>query len=119
MEKLLKVNIFFDFYGKLLSPKQYQIIELYYLNDYSLTEVAEYLDITRQGVFDTLKRAEDKLFNYEEKLGLVDKFQSSQSAIKEIRHLALEIKEIGIKAKNKDIINMSQEIEEAISRVII
>ncbi|HZK33134.1 MAG TPA: sigma factor-like helix-turn-helix DNA-binding protein, partial [Tissierellaceae bacterium] len=50
MEKLLKINIYFDFYGKLLTPKQYQIIELYYLNDYSLTEIAECLDITRQGV---------------------------------------------------------------------
>ena len=119
MEKLLKINIYFDFYGKLLTPKQYQIIELYYLNDYSLTEIAECLDITRQGVFDTLKRAEDKLFNYEKQLGLVDKIQSSQSAIKNIRRLALEINEIGIKINNKNIINKSQEIEEAISRVVI
>lgn len=55
MEKLFKVNLYFDFYGKLLTPKQYQTIELYYLNDYSLSEVAEYLDITRQAVFETLK----------------------------------------------------------------
>jgi predicted DNA-binding protein YlxM (UPF0122 family) len=119
VEKLFKVNIYFDFYGKLLSPKQYQIIELYYLEDYSLSEVAEYLDITRQGVFDTLKRAEEKLFNYEKQLGLIDKFQASQSAIINIRRLALEINEIGIKTNNKDIIIKSQEIEETISRVII
>lgn len=119
MEKLFKVNIYFDFYGKLLSPKQYQIIELYYLNDYSLSEVGEYLDITRQGVFDTLKRAEQKLFNYEKQLGLVDKFQSSQSAIKDIRRLALDINQIGIMTNNQDIISKSQEIEETISRIII
>ncbi|MDY0234445.1 MAG: sigma factor-like helix-turn-helix DNA-binding protein [Gudongella sp.] len=119
MEKLFKINIYFDFYGKLLTPKQYQIIELYYLNDYSLSEVAEYLEITRQAVFDTLKRAEEKLFNYEKQLGLVDKFQPSQIAIKNIRRLALEINKIGININNKDIIIKSQEIEETISKVII
>lgn len=119
MEKLFKVNNYFDFYGKLLTPKQYQIIELYYLNDYSLSEVAEYLDITRQGVFDTLKRAEEKLFNYEKQLALVEKFQTSQDAIKNIRRLTLEINEIGIKTNNKDIISKSQEMEDTISRVII
>ena len=119
MEKLFRVNIYFDFYGKLLTPKQYQIIELYYLDDYSLSEVAEYLDITRQGVFDTLKRSEEKLFNYEKQLGLVEKFESSQVEIKTIRRLAMEINEIGIKTNNKDIISKSHEIEETISRVII
>ena len=119
MEKLFKITIYFDFYGKLLSPKQYQIIELYYLNDYSLSEVGEYLNITRQGVFDTLKRAEEKLFNYEKQLGLVDKFQSSQSAIKDIRRLALEINRIGITTNNNDIIIKSNEIIETISKEII
>ncbi len=119
MEKLFKINLYFDFYGKLLTPKQYQIIDLYYLNDYSLSEVADYLSITRQGVFDTLKRAEEKLDNYEKQLGLVDKFQSSQVAIKEIRSLAQDINKIGLSTNNKDIIIKSQEIVDTISKIII
>lgn len=56
MIKIVEIGMLFDFYGKLLSEKQYQVVELYYIHDLSLTEIGEELSITRQGVFDTLKR---------------------------------------------------------------
>jgi len=54
VEKLVEVGILFDFYGKLLSEKQYMAIELYYNHDLSLTEIGDELGITKQGVSDIL-----------------------------------------------------------------
>lgn len=107
MEKLVQIGILYDFYGKLLSEKQLQVVELYYLYDLSLTEIGEELDITKQGVSDTLKRAERKLLNYEDRLGLVEKFRNSHDNVRKIINLCDELKEfsnekkldnIGIKA---------------------
>lgn len=119
MEKLVRIGILFDFYGKLLSPKQYQVIEFYYSNDLSLTEIGEVLEISRQGVFDTLKRAEDKLFKYEEKLGLVDKFYESQDAIRESRNLAREISKIGEESSNEEVKEKARRIENLISDILL
>ncbi len=93
IEKIIEVGILFDFYGRLLSSRQYSIIESFYLHDLSLSEIAEELKISRQGVFDTLKRAESNLFKYEEKLGLVEKFKKNNSDIDEIIGLSNEIQD--------------------------
>lgn len=93
MEKLVEIGILFDFYGKLLSKKQYLAIELYYMNDLSIVEIGEDIDVTRQGVFDTLKRAEKKLYSYEKNLKLVDKFYSNNKNIEDIKNIAKEIME--------------------------
>lgn len=104
MEKLVEVGILFDYYGKLLSEKQYQAVELYYIHDLSLAEIGEELNITRQGVFDTLKRSEQKLYHYEEILGLVRKFNKSQDTIREILKVAKELQDYG-DMKNIEIIS--------------
>jgi predicted DNA-binding protein YlxM (UPF0122 family) len=119
MEKLVRIGILFDFYGKLLSPKQYQVIELYYSNDLTLSEIGEVLKISRQGVFDTLKRAEDKLLKYEDKLGLVNKFYGSQEAIRESRNLAREIRKIGEKSSDDEIVKKARMIESLISDILL
>ena len=119
MEKLVKIGILLDFYGKLLSVKQYQIMELYYLNDFSLSEIGEELGISRQSVFDTIKRSEEKLNSFENELGLVDKFYSSQDTIRDIREIAAEIYEIGKCEGNKEIMDKAIGIEERISKILI
>ncbi|HCO18230.1 MAG TPA: DNA-binding protein [Tissierellales bacterium] len=119
MEKLVKIGILLDFYGKLLSEKQYQIMELYYLNDFSLSEIGEELRISRQSVFDTIKRSEEKLYSFENELGLVDKFYSSQDTIRDIRKIAAEIYEIGKNGANKEIMDKAIGIEERISKILI
>ncbi|WP_427338591.1 YlxM family DNA-binding protein [Caloranaerobacter sp. DY30410] len=81
-EKAVKMGLLFDFYGKLLSDRQYTIIEMYYIHDLSLSEIGEQLNISRQGVHDILKRAEKRLLDYEEKLGLVKKFLEDKDKIK-------------------------------------
>ena len=93
VKKLVEIGILFDFYGKLLSERQYTSIELYYIHDLSLTEIGEELNISRQGVYDTLKRAEQKLYEYESTLGLVNKFNYKIREIDKIIKIAKEIEE--------------------------
>lgn len=92
-EKVIEIGYLFDFYGNLLSEKQYTAIELYYIHDLSLSEISEVLDISRQGVFDTLKRAESKLYSYEEKLKLVDKSINNKIKVSKILDLVRKIKQ--------------------------
>lgn len=73
MEDLTKLNLLYDYYGDLLTEKQREFFELYYFNDYSLGEISENYGITRQGAYDNIRRAQDILCLYEEKLGVVKK----------------------------------------------
>lgn len=74
MDNLTRLNLLYDFYGDFLTKKQKEVFELHYLNDLSLGEIAENFNITRQGVYDILKRAQDVLENYETKLGIAQRF---------------------------------------------
>ena len=68
MEKSIKISMLLELYGKLLTEKQADTIDLYYNQNLSLSEIAEELNITRQGVRKNLVYAEEKLFDFEEKL---------------------------------------------------
>lgn len=118
MKKLVEVGILFDFYGKLLTKKQYQAIDLYYINDYSLAEIGEIMFITRQAVFDTLKRAEQKLYDYEKKLGLVNKFNESQDNIKKILTISKELEGFGIENNEPKVIDKAKSIEVIIGEIL-
>jgi len=74
LDKVTEINLLYDFYSKLLTEKQREVLRLYHCENYSLAEIASEQNISRQGVFDALKNAEKALFNYEEKLDLVKKF---------------------------------------------
>ena len=84
MESIEKISLLYDFYGRLLTEKQRQVMELYHEENLSLAEIAEEFGISRQGVHDTLKKAEHLLTEYENKLGLVAKLMKSRQAIAEI-----------------------------------
>ncbi len=103
VEKLVEIGTLFDFYGKLLSDKQYEVVELYYIHDFSLGEIGDELNVTRQGIFDLLRRAEQKLYLYEEKLGLVSKFFSSHSNIRKIIDITEDIINIAKENDNDEI----------------
>ena len=62
MEKNVKVSMLWQIYGRLLTEKQYTLLDDYYNNDDSLSEIAENLVITRQAVRDNLKKGECKIF---------------------------------------------------------
>ncbi|MDD4568520.1 MAG: YlxM family DNA-binding protein [Tepidanaerobacteraceae bacterium] len=93
MDNITKLNLLFDYYGGFLTNKQQDIFELYYLNDLSLGEIAENNGITRQGVYDILRRSQHILYNFEEKLGMVSKYFSRKKEIEEILILLEELKQ--------------------------
>ncbi|MCI1959117.1 MAG: YlxM family DNA-binding protein [Clostridia bacterium] len=91
MDDVLKFALLYDFYGELLTEKQKNVFEYFHLNDYSLTEIAQELNISRQAVRDLLKRTETILEGYEQKLKLVEKFNMQKSMVREIKSLAENI----------------------------
>ncbi|MBK5246514.1 MAG: YlxM family DNA-binding protein [Peptostreptococcaceae bacterium] len=84
LNKIAEASLLFDFYGQLLTKKQQQVMRLYHEENYSLSEIGDEFSISRQGVHDTLKKAENALTEYEKKLGLVNKLESSQKVIAKI-----------------------------------
>ena len=84
MEKNVKVSMLCQIYGKLLTEKQYRFLDDYYNNDYSLSEIAENLGITRQAVRDNIVKGENKLFEYEEKLGMMKRTLTQEQQIVKI-----------------------------------
>lgn len=68
IEKTNRMNALFEFYAALLTDKQMNYIELYYADDYSLAEIAEEFGVSRQAVYDNIKRTEKILETYEMKL---------------------------------------------------
>lgn len=93
MAKNLDIIILIDFYGDMLTEKQHAFLNYYYNDDLSLSEIASNEGITRQGVRDSIKRAESQLFDMEERLGLVNRFDSMKSGLEEIISYAEEIGE--------------------------
>ena len=73
MEKNVKVSMLREVYGNLLTKKQLSILQDYYDKDLSLSEIAQNQEITRQAVRDIIKKGENKLFELEEKLGIMKK----------------------------------------------
>ena len=82
--KDFKYAMLFDVYGSLLSEKQSYALEMYYCDDLSLSEIADNTGITRQGVRDQRKHAEEELDKLETKLGLVAKFNELRNVLQEI-----------------------------------
>lgn len=75
LEKTTRLNMLYDFYAPLLTKKQKEYLELYYLEDYSLGEIADVKNVSRQAVYDNIRRTEKVLESYEEKISLYEKFQ--------------------------------------------
>ena len=84
MEKNIEISILLDLYGKLLTEKQHSLLDDYYNKDFSLSEIAENLGITRQAVRDNLKKGEVNLYELEEKLSLLKKAKSQEKILKGI-----------------------------------
>ena len=115
MAKNLEIALLFDFYGDMLTDKQRDVVELYYDNDLSLSEIAENEGITRQGVRDSIKRAEAQLLDME------DRFRQMREGIAAIRQAAGEIQELNdrfgysrdIEEKARQIAALSDQLAEA------
>jgi len=112
MSKNLEISFLLDFYGDMLTEKQRDVVELYYNEDLSLAEIASHSGITRQGVRDSIKRAESQLLDYEEHLRLARRFHKIQDCLDEITDLAKDIERIN------DRFGASQEIYNRTGRIV-
>lgn len=108
LEKTTRVNYLFDFYQSLLTPKQRNYMELYYLEDYSLGEISETFDVSRQAVYDNIRRTETMLEEYENKLHLYEKFQKRQQVIKEME---TEVEKDNLQTPFKEWLDQLHELE--------
>lgn len=81
MAKNLEMSFLLDFYGPMLTDKQRDVVELYYNEDLSLAEIAALTGISRQGVWDIIRRAEATLRDIEAKTGLVARFRARREAL--------------------------------------
>ena len=97
MAKDLGITILLDFYGDMLREKQRDFLGYYYNDDLSLSEIAENEGITRQGVRDSIKRAEAQLFDMEERLGLARRFHEMRRGLDEIIDCANTISEYNMR----------------------
>lgn len=115
MDKVYEDTLLLDFYGQLLTERQYEIMDLHYNNDYTLGEIAEQLNISRQGVYDSLKKGKAVLNRMEEKLGLVEKFVKQKNKAQEVLNSIRSLNKSGI--CEEDIITLKR-IEEGIIQII-
>ena len=90
LDEIVELSYLYDFYGNLLKEKHRIIFEDYVLNNLSLAEIAREHEITRQGVYDVVRRCRLRLKEYEEKLQLVQKFQQTKDRLQEIENIAEE-----------------------------
>ena len=97
MEKILRQSLLYDFYGELLTEHQKKIYEDVVMNDMSYSELADIYGISRQGIYDMIKRCDRLLEGYEDKLKLVEKFVYAKEKISDIK-----INIDKVKDKNKD-----------------
>ena len=84
MEERRKQSLLLDFYGELLTDKQRGCYDLHVNEDLSLSEIAEQLGISRQGVWDNIRRAEKTLTEIEDKTGLIARFEETRAALDDI-----------------------------------
>ncbi len=91
MKKLYEESMLFDFYGELLTTHQKVIYEDFVLNDLSLGEIAEDRGISRQGVYDIVRRCRKQLQGYEDKLHLIARFKAAKDSVSEIRSIAVSV----------------------------
>lgn len=91
MDKNIEIGILYQYYKDLLSEKQSEAIEQYYIEDLSLTEIAENMDISKQAVSNNIKRAERDLLEFEEKLELYRKNVELNSSLNDLSQLVKKI----------------------------
>jgi predicted DNA-binding protein YlxM (UPF0122 family) len=118
MDSMPEIGLLLDFYGELLTERQFEILDLHYNNDYSLGEISEQLDITRQGVYDNIKRGRKILHEFEGKLHLVEKYLEHRKKSEEIIFLLKSFDTGSMDDRDRDkLLKVEEGIREIISRI--
>ena len=114
LEKRVELSRLYDFYGELLTEHQKSIYSDIVLNDLSYSEVARDEGISRQGVYDLVKRCDKILEDYESKLLLVEKFLNTKERVWHIHELAADLKSMTVREELQEKLNEIEEISKAI-----
>ena len=114
MEKIVRQALLYDFYGELLTEHQKSVYSDIVLNDLSYSEVARAEGISRQGVYDLVKRCDKILEDYESKLLLVEKFLDTKERVSQIHELATELKKMTDRIELQEKMNQIEAISKAI-----
>ena len=109
IDKMVEIGLLFEQYKELLTDKQREIVSLYYEENYSLGEISENLNVSRQGVYDTLKRSEKILREYENKLHLVSINNKQEEILKSLEDKIVDIKQDLL--QNRDCANLIPKLE--------
>ncbi len=115
MEKIVRQSLLFDFYGELLTEHQKNIYEDVVMNDMSYSEIARVYGISRQGIYDMVKRCDKILEDYEEKLKLVEKFVTAREKIKEVKDCIGNVRDIN---KERNVDKILVEIETKVEDIL-
>lgn len=115
LENKIKISMLCEFYGALLTKKQYEFLNDYYNNDLSLSEIAENNNVTRQAVRDIIKKGEKKLFEYEEKLTFMKRTLKKE---KKINKVLSEIAKIQKDYSDEKIANILESIKKELRYLV-
>ena len=112
VDKKVEISMLCQIYGKMLTEKQYEVINDYYNNDLSLSEIAENNNITRQAVRDIIKKGENKLFELEEKLAFMKRTMKQERKLQEILE---ELSKIEDTSSEKKVAKILEHVREELS----
>lgn len=116
MEKNVKLSILCQIYGKLLTQKQYDLLDNYYNDDLSLSEIADNNGITRQAVRDNIKKGENKLFEFESKLHLMTTYLEQE---KKIKSLINDLSKVEKNISNKEDKDTLEKIKKELTTLVL
>ena len=108
-DESLKRTMLFDFYGEMLTDKQREYYDLHYNEDLSLYEIAEQRGVSRQAVWDIIRRAEAVMQGIEEKTGFIARAERRRQTIEEICALARDLPD---SAQKREILQKLAELAE-------
>jgi predicted DNA-binding protein YlxM (UPF0122 family) len=108
MNDLFEISMLLDFYGQLITKRQYEIMDLHYNSDYSFGEIAGFLNISRQGVYDNIKRGKALLTDFEQKLGLVGRFIRQRERALEIQKQLERIEASRLETRDVECLNAAK-----------
>ena len=107
MEKLVRQTLLFDFYGELLNEHQKNVYGDIISSDLSYSEFASENNISRQAVFDMVRRCDEKLEGYESKLKLVEKFMKAREQMEELTDIITKLRD---NSKDKSMVRLYDEV---------
>ena len=112
LDDRLKLSLLLDFYGKMLTNRQYEMLDMHYNLDYSLSEIALEYNITRQGAFDNIRRGRATLIELEDKLKLCSRFYENMQVSERVLEYLAKIDRDGLDEESRQYLDkIKQEVD--------